>query len=1133
MGAVLTERLGALGDLGFTHDWDSVLYRLLAEGALVRFRWGESDKQIKVCVVTRRGGDARLGIVIGGRDPRVLLGVDNRGPMIQREFVAGTNRLSNGTFHLLEELDPTHAQLWTFVENTAWEATGTGLVTLNSDRTPTRDDPLAAVEQPRALAGQTWEATAGVGWLFPEASPAGKLRLRLTTFGHYDTPDLAPDPAVVIDIIEKPQLFAGWDFPSSAGWTLGATHTIAGGALIAAENPKPVLNSDTGFETGTGWTDSIGPPTRPMSDDIDLVNDPANAKTGSWVMTVGPITQHQLLTNADMGAGLANWFASSTDATPHAVWIVDVGGGNNGTDGLRTTGWSTAGRPGPELIKYLRADSVAGGGVDTYAVAPGEQYRVRGWLRGHPGTDGSAYISIMIPHPTVPDHDEWEHSKELFAPPNDVNEWVAVNIENVDIPGNRFVINVLAQVHNHSLGHWSLDTLEVIRTRGNRAEISKDATFPVSAANSYEIAVQMRSGGEMQVGSVRPGVILTGPGLDPYRVDVDKGSTDYEWTDVRVPFKPRAGYITGQLFVAGLDIIGEPAYIDDMTVTQVDNNSDISTYTTVPVVQDQRYLFSTDVEVVGATRGTLTVGITLSGPAVADKDVPLTAGVTDGAGVKNFSTEVRPDPGYDEATLYVRSTDIEGGVIKVHRVTLTKMDNNSVVIPVDTLDVTPERPLRWSKSVSAGAALQRGTVKLVAKCVCPGRPDVTFPSTALEPPKDGSQEELTFEFTPPSGYNQVIRTIVGTDIEGMAITLGVGSIVDTDNGTKVFDTIADESGELVVQAVIPEGTEKVGVSLVAEAGAFSWVAGDLVLHRIGEDILPVAQVVDALLHDPITGQYRLHPGNISGADHLLHDWTIPRQSARTALGHLSTSGLVSPLREDRVRLDADGVLRYDWGTAEELYVERRALVLTGTRAIVRGGIGVERNNEQRADRVEVIGATLADARGRPVQIIGVAENAYTGNPDTLVIEDSSADHVAYANSLARYHLDRVSTTIVNAGGTLVNWRSIDTFDVGDWVYPENRDAGVEGDDAFDLAGETTFPERMRVVAGTLRMGRGDWSAEVFDPTSGQWVRLPAIRWESGTSCDVEMGTPLPSFLADPQQGAAVVQFNRFRLTAGR
>jgi hypothetical protein len=30
-----------------------------------------------------------------------------------------------------------------------------------------------------------------------------------------------------------------------------------------------------------------------------------------------------------------------------------------------------------------------------------------------------------------------------------------------------------------------------------------------------------------------------------------------------------------------------------------------------------------------------------------------------------------------------------------------------------------------------------------------------------------------------------------------------------------------------------------------------------------------------------------------------------------------------------------------------------------------------------------------------------------------------------------------------------------------------------------------------------------------------------------------MGTPLPSFLADPQHGAAVVQFNRFRLTAGR
>jgi hypothetical protein len=538
MGAVLTERLGALGDLGFTHDWDSVLYRLLAEGALVRFRWGESDKQIKVCVVTRRGGDARLGIVIGGRDPRVLLGVDNRGPMIQREFVAGTNRLSNGTFHLLEELDPTHAQLWTFVENTAWEATGTGLVTLNSDRTPTRDDPLAAVEQPRALAGQTWEATAGVGWLFPEASPAGKLRLRLTTFGHYDTPDLAPDPAVVVDIIEKPQLFAGRDFLSAAGWTLGPTMSIAGGALVAGPNPRPTYDADAGFETGAGWTAEIGPPTRPMSDDIDIVNDPGNAADGDHVMTVGPITEHQVLTNADFGDGLDHWYASSTDADPHAVWVVVAGGGNNGSDGVRTTGWSTAGRSGPEITKYLRADSVLGGGVDTYEVAPGELFRVKAFFRGHPGTDGRVSVSIMVPHPTVPDHDEWRHSEELAAPPNDVEQWVEVSIENVTIRTNRFDLNALAQVWDHSLGHWDLDTFTVTRTRGNRAQVTSDTTTTVVSGTRYQGTVLMRSGDEMQVGSVRVGYILTGPSVDPRVVDVDHGSTDYEWTSVPIDFTP-------------------------------------------------------------------------------------------------------------------------------------------------------------------------------------------------------------------------------------------------------------------------------------------------------------------------------------------------------------------------------------------------------------------------------------------------------------------------------------------------------------------------------------------------------------------------------------------------------------------
>ncbi len=170
---------------------------------------------------------------------------------------------------------------------------------------------------------------------------------------------------------------------------------------------------------------------------------------------------------------------------------------------------------------------------------------------------------------------------------------------------------------------------------------------------------------------------------------------------------------------------------------------------------------------------------------------------------------------------------------------------------------------------------------------------------------------------------------------------------------------------------------------------------------------------------------------------------------------------------------------------------------------MRGGVAVETTSEQRVDRVVVIGATILNARGRDVRIVGSAANAPTatdwqGNPvvRTRRVEETSITSVAQADAYARLLLDRAAVVIVNTRATLVNHETVEDFTVGDWVYPENRDGGLEDiTAAVDVAGETFFPARQRVVSRTTSMGKGSgWRAEVLDPASGEWVPIPHVDW---------------------------------------
>lgn len=431
--------------------------------------------------------------------------------------------------------------------------------------------------------------------------------------------------------------------------------------------------------------------------------------------------------------------------------------------------------------------------------------------------------------------------------------------------------------------------------------------------------------------------------------------------------------------------------------------------------------------------------------------------------------------------------------------------------------VIPERTLkvRVNYRVDAGVTSGRVELQFVMLDALGQREELLVPGINLGPSDLAGLQTAEFEVAPPSGYDLLAPQIYSEDIVGGAIVVGQWRITDGDRNTRYYDAIGSEADSLLtVTVTAPEGTDRVGVALVAEEGAFSWLFGEAALFRVNEPIPTAAQVVDALLHDPVNGHYLLLPGRIYGDDTLLHDWLIEDTPLLSAIHHLSTSGLVSPLREDRVNPD----MTYDWGTAEQLYTDRGALVLTDTSPIVRGGVAVETTNEDRVDRVVVIGAKKLDARGRPVQVRGSAENPVTvndwqGQPviRTKKVVEESIEIGQQADAFARRVLDRASTAIVNTRATLVNHERIDDFVVGDWVHPENRDAGLEDTTAaVDVEGETVFPAVQRVVHRQTHMGKdAGWRAEVLDPSSGQWVPVADVEWEDATTVDVELGTPLP------------------------
>ncbi len=628
------------------------------------------------------GDEERLHLRCLG--PLWSLGSQGVGPTIaDREYVSGFDKLSNGPYDLGELYwrRPSEQSLWVFAAGQATNAGGLD-----------GDDVLESDEKFPTRPGYAYRATAeGV-------YGSGRLRIRTIYEGRFKPPNLWPNGDLAGGA-------GGWTGSLFAGVVNDPANAYGSSGNVIRCLPIPKASWTDNFETGGGWTDVTTP--APMSDDIDIVNEPTQAFDGSWVMRVGPVTQHQVLTNADFGMPFTStgrppfWFPSSTPPNVEpdtAIWEPWPGDGVNGSDAVKTTGYATAGRPGPETIKYLRADASDGGGIETYDVVPGDQFRAEAYWAGAPGTEGYVYISVMIPHPTVPGHDIWHVSNELHAPPNDAWQWHVTVIENITIPENRFDLNALAEVHDHGLGHWKLDHFTITRVRGNRAKIVSNTLIPVEVDTDYEVSALMRNGDDMQVGSVRVGVELQGAGVETQSEGEDKNSTDFVWDRAVRTVRPSTGYTTARFFVAAQDVIGS-MWVDHFTLTQLNNNRTSITGTAFTLTPERTYTVSCKYHSDAAmARGNIRIDMRLTRGGYPDYTVP--SPIQDGTGgdrrVLTFS--LTPPSGYDQAIPTVIFTDVEGGMF--YAGAFSVVDNDTGTVVYDALSLNPTGPGPFVDSVA-------------------------------------------------------------------------------------------------------------------------------------------------------------------------------------------------------------------------------------------------------------------------------------------------------------------------------------------------------------------------------------------------------------------------------------------------
>lgn len=457
------------------------------------------------------------------------------------------------------------------------------------------------------------------------------------------------------------------------------------------------------------------------------------------------------------------------------------------------------------------------------------------------------------------------------------------------------------------------------------------------------------------------------------------------------------------------------------------------------------------------------------------------------------------------------------------------------------------RTYTWKCRFRADAGITGGMVRLQATCfdTIGGLPPLIVhgPSLPIVDPSrgtgDGLIHEVKWDLTCPPGYDQARPELASEDVYGNGyVWVAAGSMVDADPDTRWIErraatTTGVGGGFLEILAQAPEGARDVHVEIATDPYGLGYILDKTSLIRYAVNPATGNRVAQDCCVHPKTGLPLLQPGRLLAPGVLQNDYWVKNQTNLDLLMTLCRSGLYLP--ELAWRITADDKL--DVGPSEELFQDRRNIVLMEGDYVLMPPVEYEKSIADRATDISVVGAEVQDSHGFVSIIESQVENPleepasdWFGNPfeRSMVVEDSEVDTQEHADALA-------ALTAAQNGFRqtvqvkLSDYRVAGHFDTGDWIYLHAPDAGLE-DEAYlqTKRGRTIAPARLPVQSMELSMGGGGFNFDIRRE-DGSLFPIPRelIHWERGTTAVVELGDLPPEFTGYDQGGPMGMQFMKW------
>jgi len=538
---VLTEPLMAQGEFLCDFSYDPALNADLAAYRVLQFYWGE--ELIFAGPILRRTV-SRDQITVIGRNPLWYLGSpDNKGPLIDdREYLAGTNKLSNGDFELGTDggttnpdgtvaTQPTVA-FWQLNQSTSWvvlSGTQAHRGTWSAQvvfETSTGDDVLQSSETFDAAPGQIWHLEGWVRRLIIGFGVAaeGHIRLRIVFEGAFTPPNL--------------------------------------------------LGNGNLEQGATGWTSSDGPVSN-TSAGSGIANDQANARSGSWV-----IKMHN--------GKLSPIFNGGFETGDLTGWVATPAGSFAATNAQHADGsWSAVATGNTGTPKSLQANSnyvAVPGTVSPFPLTAGayfnvgEVWHLSGMIRAGTGADqpnaaSQAFIRFLILDVAYPANNTYVDVAVNSGGDQNAGDWTSVGID-YTVPDNKTGVVPMAVVYGHTSGSWYFDDINLTRLTLNTSTMTA-AAITVTPERVYKWQAWIRTGPAFVTGTLKFSVQFFGADRAP--VTVTSGpyqGTNNQWQQTTFEIVPPSGMTAMIPSITVTDVAGgygtAAFYVDDMSITDED-----------------------------------------------------------------------------------------------------------------------------------------------------------------------------------------------------------------------------------------------------------------------------------------------------------------------------------------------------------------------------------------------------------------------------------------------------------------------------------------------------------------------------------------------------------------------------------